>query len=59
MKCNVLDISTNMNNTKDFINLLAKNTSVIKIIHPIKGISNSSKVMFDTGEGAIHVEIKQ
>lgn len=59
MRCNVLDISTKMNNTKEFINSLAKDASVIKIIHPIKDVLNSSKVIFDTSEGAIHVEIKQ
>lgn len=58
-KCNVLDVSTKMNNAKEFINLLSKKSSVTKIIHPIKGVSNSSTVIFDTSEGAIHIEIKQ
>lgn len=48
-----------MNNAKEFINLLSKKSSVTKIIHPIKGVSNSSTVIFDTSEGAIHIEIKQ
>lgn len=58
-KCNVLDISTKMNNAKEFVNLLSQQSSITKIIHPIKGISNSSTVIFDASEGAIHIECKQ
>ncbi|WP_164699306.1 hypothetical protein [Aliarcobacter skirrowii] len=56
-KNNILDISKNLENPKDFIMELSKEKNVSKIIHPIQSLPNSSKIIFDKNEQAIHIEI--
>lgn len=60
-KLNIIDISyiKGLTNYKKFILDLANDSSVLKIIHPIKNIGTSGKISYDDGEPAIHIEIKQ
>lgn len=60
-KNNILDISyrsSEIKNPRDFIRELAKDSAVTMIIHPLNNVTSSPKIRYDTGEGAIHVEIK-
>lgn len=59
-KLNVIDVSyTGISDTKKYISLLAESECVIKILHSVSGIANTTKIRFDKGEPCIHVEIKQ
>ncbi|AYZ12447.1 hypothetical protein EGY05_11160 [Chryseobacterium arthrosphaerae] len=60
-KLNILDVSyTNgLVNYQQFILDLAKDISVIKIIHPIVSVGTKGKINYDNGEPAIHIEIQQ
>lgn len=57
---NILDVSYSrgIKNPKDFINELAKDSAVTKILHPLSGVASTGKIIYDTGEAAIHIEIK-
>ncbi|CAA7197358.1 glycoside hydrolase family 24 protein [Chryseobacterium potabilaquae] len=60
-KLNIIDVSyiKGLTDYKKFILDVANDSSVFKIIHPIKSIGTSGKINYDEGEPAIHIEIKQ
>lgn len=60
-KLNIIDVSyiNGLTDYKKFILDLANDSSVLKIIHPIKSIGTSGKISYDDGEPAILIEIKQ
>ncbi|MDR2206346.1 MAG: hypothetical protein LBE36_09375, partial [Flavobacteriaceae bacterium] len=58
-KNNILDVSKNMANPRDFTKALMEENDVTKIITPLSSSGYNSKVYLDDEEGAIHIEIKQ
>ncbi|KAA0129933.1 hypothetical protein FY557_04285 [Chryseobacterium sp. SN22] len=60
-KLNIIDISYTRGNinAEQFIINLSKNMNVAQIIQPISKKITQKNVKYDTGEAAIHVEIKQ
>lgn len=58
-KTNIIDVSTNIPNPRDFIKALVDIDSVCKVIAPYFIASCKSKYVFDEKEPAIHVEINQ
>ena len=58
-KLNIVDVSKNIPNPRDFVKALIKDDSVIRVITPFTSDYNNSKVSVDGNEQSIHVEIKQ
>lgn len=57
---NILDISYSrgIKNPRDFIKELNKKASVTKILHLLNNVVSGSKIFYDTGEKAIHIEVQ-
>lgn len=59
-KMNIVDIKKELKNPRDFVKELIKSPDVIKVITPYVDVNyNSTKVIKDIKEPAIHIEIKQ
>lgn len=60
-KLNIIDVSYTRGkiNAEQFIRSISKNPNVQKIIQPISPNITGDKISYDTGEAAIHIEIKQ
>ena len=58
-KLNIVDVSKNMPNPRDFVKALIMDDAVTRVITPFASVYNSTKVSVDGNEPAIHVEIKQ
>ncbi|WP_053004330.1 hypothetical protein [Flavobacterium sp. ABG] len=58
---NIVDVSFSRGliNKLDFIQSLLRIDAVTKIIHPFPGLKAHKKLVHDSKEGAIHVEVKQ
>ena len=58
-KLNIVDVSKNIPNPRDFVKALIMDDAVTRVITPFISDYNSPKVSADSNEQSIHVEIKQ
>jgi hypothetical protein len=57
-KLNIVDITKNLPNPRDFVKELIKEDAVTRVITPFASDCNSKKISVDTAEPAIHVEVR-